>query len=356
MCIVCVGPQAASAPSVGARPSVDAGRQAAGLAFLARHATVDLHAHPGRFFMRGAAPSDFVNNYPAPDPEDAIDAMRAGHVTAAFFATVSDLPVLGRTERGMGAVRDFAAGEALADHWRQVEVAEALFAAHDILPARGAADVLAAHADSGLAGFISIEGGDFIEDQLERIEQAAGRGVRSITIIHYRTNQIGDTQTEATTHGGLTALGRMTIRAMEAAGVLVDLSHATFETVKDAAAIATRPLLLSHSNVAPISGTHPRLISHAHARLVTATGGVVGCVPARFGLDSFEDYVETVFRMVDQLGVDHVAIGTDMDFTYRSVLPSYRDWPALAGTLLARGMAEDEAAKVMGGNVMRILK
>lgn len=354
MCVICAMP--ADAPAVQPRaPSVDRERRAAGAAFLRRYPTFDLHAHPGRFFMAGAQPGAFVASYPPPDPERAIADMLHGGLAGAMFATVADLAVLGKTERGLGATRAFAPGEAHEDHLRQIGAARALFDANDIAPGRSGADIRAAHRSGGLAGFISVEGGDFIEDRLDRIAQAAALGVRSITIIHYRVSQIGDTQTEAPVHDGLTPLGRATIRAMEDAGMLVDLSHASFDTVKQATAIATRPMLLSHSNIGPVAGPHPRLISLDHARLVTATGGVVGCVPAGFAQASFDDFVETILRMIDRLGVDHVAIGTDMDFTYRSVLPSYRDWPALAGTLLARGLTEDEAAKVMGGNAMRIL-
>lgn len=355
MCVICAMPPASASTAPPRPPSVDAERRTAGIAFLQRYPTFDLHAHPGRFFMAGAPRSAFVDSYSSPDPEQAVADMRHGGLAGAMFATVADLAVLGKTERGLGATRAFTPGEAHGDHLRQIDAARALFAANDIALARSGADIRAAHASNGLAGFISVEGGDFIEDRLDRIAQAAALGVRSITIIHYRVNQIGDTQTEAPVHRGLTPLGRATIRAMEDAGMLVDLSHASFDTVKQATAIATRPMLLSHSNIGPVAGPHPRLISLDHARRVTATGGVVGCVPAGFAQASFDDFVETILRMIDQLGVDHVAIGTDMDFTYRSVLPSYRDWPALAGTLLARGLTEDEAASVMGGNAMRIL-
>lgn len=355
MCLICAMPTAHAAAPSPLRPAVDAERRAAGLAFLRRHPTLDLHAHPGRFFMAGAPSSAFVDSYAPPDPDSAIADMRHGGLTGVMFATVADLSVLGKTQRGLGATRSFAPGESFADHLRQIDAARSLFDANGIALARSGADIRTAHRSRGLAGFVSVEGGDFIEDRLERIEHAAASGVRSITIVHYRVNQIGDTQTEESVHGGLTPLGRATIAAMEDAGVLVDLSHASFETAKDAAAIATRPMLMSHSNIAPGAGPHPRLISLEHARLVTATGGVIGCVPAGFAQASFDDFVDTILRMIDQLGIDQVAIGTDMDFTYRSVFPSYRDWPALAGTLLARGLAQDEAAKVMGGNVMRIL-
>lgn len=120
--------------------------------------------------------------------------------------------------------------------------------------------------------------------------------------------------------------------------------------------MATQPMVLSHSNIASTGGSHPRLVSPNIARLIAQTGGLIGCVPAGFAQSSLDDYVDTIFRTIDTIGIDHVAIGTDMDFTYRSVLPSYRDWPALAGTLLARGLAEHEAAKVMGGNAIRILQ
>ncbi len=352
MCLICL-PQAAGPPPPA--PGIDPRRQAAGLAFLERHPTVDLHAHPGRFFMSGAPETPFVASYPKPDAARAVADMRSARLSAAVFATVADLPVLERTDRGLGAGRTFTPGEALADHQRQIRAAGRVFRREGLRLARTGSEIAAAHGEGQLAGLLSVEGGDFVEDRLDRIAEAAAQGVRSITIIHYRTNQIGDTQTEAPTHGGLTPLGRDTIRAMEAAGVLVDLSHASPDTVEQATAIAARPMLLSHSNVAPAASGHPRLISLDHARRVTGTGGVVGCVPAGFAQASFEDFVDTIFRMIDQLGIDHVAIGTDMDFTYRSVLPSYRDWPALAGTLLARGLTEMETARVMGGNVMRIL-
>lgn len=348
MCLICLPRWAGPPPP---EPSVNARQYADGLAFLDRHPTVDLHAHPGRFFMSGAPRTPFVASYPEPDVARAVADMRSARLGAAVFATVADLPVLERTDRGLGAGRPFKPGEALADHERQIRAASRAFRREGLRVARTGGEIAAVHGEGQLAGLLSVEGGDFIEDRLDRVAQAAAQGVHAITIIHYRTNQIGDTQTEASTHGGLTPLGRDTIRAMESAGVLVDLSHASPEAVEQATAIAARPMLLSHSNVAPSGGSHPRLIPLDHARRVAGTGGVVGCVPAGFAQASFEDFIDTIFRMIEQLGIDHVAIGTDMDFTYRSVLPSYRDWPALAGTLLAHGLTEMETASVMGGNV-----
>ncbi len=355
MCVVCVQATRPSETKPAQPPPRDDAAFARGRDFLARHPSVDCHAHPGRFFMRGVSANDFTSAYAPMDPADSIADMRDGQVSAVFFATVADLPVLGFRDGGLRATRAFEPGEAAADHARQLGVIDALADRFDMRSGWSADDVTGAIAEGRLACFRSVEGGDFIEDQLDRIPAAAARGVRSITIIHYRTNQIGDTQTETPTHGGLTPLGRDTVRAMEAAGIIIDLSHATFETSRDVAAMASRPVMLSHSNVISPGAAHPRLVSPDHARLIADTGGVIGVVPAGFAQESFADYIDTILRMTDQLGIDHIAIGTDMDFTYRSVFPSYRDWPLLPGTLLARGLSEGEVAKIMGGNMMRLM-
>lgn len=352
MCVVCALDTAtADGPSAAPRLGLSASALADGRALLARHPSVDLHAHPGRFFMAGAPRTAFTDRYPSPSPRRAIAAMREGGVSGALFATVADHAVLGFGSNGLADQRPFAPGEAYADHGRQLDVLDALIEQERLIRD----DAVAAHAAGGLAALVAVEGGDFIEDRLDRIAEAAARGVRAITIIHYRTNQLGDTQTQPPTHGGLTALGRDAIRAMEAAGILVDLSHATYEVSRHVAAVASRPLILSHSNVARAGADHPRLISLDHARLVTETGGLVGVVPAGFGQASFADYIETILWMIDRLGIDRIAIGTDMDFTYRPVFADYRDWPAIPAALLARGLTEAEVAQLIGGNALRIL-
>ena len=72
--------------------------------------------------------------------------------------------------------------------------------------------------------------------------------------------------------------------------------------------------------------------------------------------DNFADYIDSIRRLVDAVGIDHVAIGTDMDANFKPVFRSYRDWGLMPAALLARGLREDEAAKVMGGNFLRVFK
>lgn len=328
----------------------------AGRALLRRHASVDIHAHPGRFFLRGVLdPSSRVRAYGEPFEAEAVARMRVGHISGAFFSGVADMALLEFSPtRGLFANREFGPGEAWADYRRQIGVLQDLVATGTVLNGHSAADIARAHAADATAAIFSIEGGDFIEDRLERITGAYRDGVRAITIVHYHVNQIGDIQTEPECHGGLTPLGRDIVLEMNRAGVIVDLAHATYAVTRDAAKASSRPMILSHSNISTPGKLHPRLIGIEHARLIADHGGVVGSVPSGIGQMNFDEWISAIFRLVDAVGVDHAAIGTDMDANYRPVFTDYRLWHLIPAALLARGMAEAEVTKILGGNFLRV--
>src|SRR5262249_47611854 len=150
--------------------------------------------------------------------------LKSGHVSAALFAAVSDMRLLGQTPTGLGAKREFKPGEAYADYQRQIGVLKSIVSRHLAAPGRSASDIDTAVRANMPAAVFAIEGGDFIEDKLDRIHEAHREGVRSITIVHYHVNQIGDIQTAAPVHGGLTPLGKSIIREMNATGILIDLA------------------------------------------------------------------------------------------------------------------------------------
>jgi membrane dipeptidase len=81
----------------------------------------------------------------------------------------------------------------------------------------------------------------------------------------------------------------------------------------------------------------------------------VGATSAGFDQSTFEEYIVTILRMVDAVGIDHVAIGTDLDFTFKPVFSDYRDWSLVPAALLAHGMHDAEVAKILGGNFLRLL-
>ena len=273
----------------------------------------------------------------------------------ACFATVSDLRALRIDgDRGLHAGRAFETGEAYADHERQLAALDEITTRRGVARILAPEDLDAIRATNRRGILLACEGGDFLEERLERVAEAYDRGVRSITLVHYRINELGDIQTEPPRYGGLTPFGVSVVREMNRLGMIVDLAHATFDATRQALDASSHPVMISHSHLAGEGDAHPRLLAREHALAVVKGGGLVGAWPSGMALASFDDFVDEILRMVDLLGVAHVAIGTDMDANYRPVLDSYRQMPELEAALQARGMGNDEVASILGGNFMRL--
>jgi membrane dipeptidase len=336
--------------------TLSASEREAGERFLAAHATVDLHCHPGRFFQSDLPfETPTTRAFGPPFIERAVDDLHAGRVTAALFAGVSDMRLLEASAQGIRAARDFGPGEAYADYRRQVATLRKVTTRRYAARGLSVPDIDSAFRRHETAIVFSIEGGDFIEQRLDRVHEAHRDGVRAITLVHYHVNQIGDIQTEPEVHSGLTPFGRDVVREMNATGILVDLAHATHAVTRDAVAVSSRPMMISHTNLASSEAHHPRLVSLEHAKLVSEAGGLIGSWPSGIGQTTFAGYVDSIARLVDAVGIDHVGIGTDMDANYRPVFTSYRDWSLIPAALLARGLATSDVAQIMGGNFLRVL-
>src|SRR6202165_4966084 len=213
----------------------------------------------------------------APPSGDLANAMRAGSLAVACLADVPDGPLLGRNAAGvLGALRTPEPGELYKHHLRRLDWVDEMVANHGLRRALSAADLAAAHA-AGQPSIVSdVEGLDFLEGKLERLEQAHQRGVRHVQLVHYTPNEIGDFQTGIVTHNGLTSYGAEVIRACHRLGFVCDVAHATEDAVKPAVKVATKPLLLSHTALSGSSAMGPtpltaRQISPDHARAIDET-------------------------------------------------------------------------------------
>jgi membrane dipeptidase len=347
-----------AAPLTALGMELSAEQRAAGVAFLERHVSVDTHSHPGRFFLkRLTEQTPTTRAFGEPFEDQAVADLSAGNVSAALFCAVADMRLIEMTpSQGLRAGRDWTPGEAYADYRRQLAELKTLLSNPLLTPGLIPADIDAAHRRHKTGAIFAVEGGDFIEDQLDRVHEAFRDGVRAITLVHYHVNQIGDIQTEAPVHNGLTVLGKSIVNEMNRTGIIIDLAHATFAVTKDVLSVSSKPIMVSHTNIATASANHPRLISVEHAKLVAAAGGIIGSWPSGMGQASFSDYIDSIQRLVDTVGIDHVAIGTDMDANFKPVLRSYRDWSLIPAALLARGMHDEDVAKIMGGNFLRMFK
>jgi membrane dipeptidase len=207
-----------------------------------------------------------------------------------------------------------------------------------------------------VAAFLACEGGDFLQGDAGRLDEMHADGVRSVTLVHYHPNELGDLQTSPAQHDGLSAAGKAVVRRMNRLKMVIDVSHATFETTRDVAALTSAPIMLSHG-ILKSDGPRPlaeRAVTVEHARLVAATGGMIGVWPSGYNA-SFDEFVQNTVRMIDAVGIDHVGLGTDMDGNFRPVLDRYSQVPRWLEGLKAQGLRDDDVRKVAGGNAQRLL-
>jgi len=340
------------AGDVGPRGSTAAAQTAetasAALDVLRKSISVDVHTHGGQTGITSKAPPN----------GDLASAMRAGSLAVACLADVPDGPILGRNTEGvLAAVSTPEPGQLYRHHLERLAWMDEMVASHGLRRALSAADLEAAHKAGKPAIIADVEGLDFLETKLERLEEAHQRGIRHLQLVHYTPNDIGDFQTGTSVHEGLTSFGAEVIRACHRLGFVCDVAHGTEDMVTQAVKVATKPLLLSHTAVSgsqamgptPLSG---RQISPDHARAIAETGGSIGIWHFFPNLDK---YVDGLKEMAEIVGVDHVSIGTDQHVSPGSV-PDYTQWVHLVAAMLRGGFIPEEAGKIAGGNYMRIFR
>ena len=306
---------------------------------------IDVHSHAGNLIPMSFGRGQFS---PVADP------MRQGGVSAICLAVVSDSPIIKLTDGRLRPSRDPRPGE-LYDFTRQAfDQLHALARQQGLPIVRTSAELAAARA-SRPSLIVSSEGADFLEGRIERLDEAYQRwALRHLQLTHYRPNELGDIQTEPSVHGGLTQFGTEVIRRCNQMGIVVDVAHGTYELVKKAAAVTTKPLVLSHTSLTGRPAAWTRRILPDHARAIASTGGVIGIWPVTAYFPNVVAYADGFARMVDVAGIDHVGLGTDqLGLVGGSALPSYADVPQLAAALRTKFTAE-ETAKLLGGNYRRV--
>ncbi|RLD21872.1 MAG: hypothetical protein DRI69_02830 [Bacteroidetes bacterium] len=313
--------------------------------------TFDLHAHPGRFYRKG------LEGYTGDEALiKTVGEMNTAGLSGVFFSMVVDTLVTKRTSKGIAPKRKFKKGEAWAEYKRQLAQLRELCEKNGIRQATRLSDLTQYNEDSGVAAYFACEGGDFLEST-DQLDEMYADGVRSIQLVHYAPNPLGDLQTSKGQHDGLSDTGKAMVRKMNDLGIVIDVAHASYKTVQDVADTTESPIILSHSILKldedrPISA---RAITPAHANLVASTGGVIGAWPSGFNTN-FEDYVDNILRLIDVVGVERVGLGTDMDSNYKPVLDSYLQLEKLCDALKAKGLSDQEVHAIAGGNAERVLQ
>ena len=255
-----------------------------------------------------------------------------------------------------------------------------------------------------IAAILSVEGGHQIDDDLAVLRMYRAMGILSMTLTHSRNNDWADSSGDKPVHDGLTEFGKEVVREMNRIGMVVDVSHVSDKTFFDVLQTTTKPIIASHSSCRSISNI-PRNMSDEMLRALSRNGGVVGVnfgggflnskdleyvmhtgayatepAPSVSGqaLDEFsleqrrkaddahpavgsgsvEDAAECIDHIVKIAGIDHVGIGSDFDGVEMVPrgLEDVSKMPALTSALLRRGYTEQDIAKIMGGNFLRVIR
>jgi membrane dipeptidase len=322
--------------------------------WLADTLTIDMHSHAGRVIV-SRDPAIGANR-----PFTPVSAtMREGGMNVICLAIVTDTFAtrVSADGRRFEPYRMPAPGELYQLSKTEFARAAALVADQRLDVATDAQSLRAARR-GGPAVIIAAEGADFLEDRIERLDEAhALHRLRHLQLTHYRVNELGDIQTEAAEHGGLSPFGADVVRRCNALGIVVDVAHGSLDLVKQAAALTSRPLVLSHTALSNRPGPRSRLISPEHARVIAGTGGVIGVWPSAGSFADLDAMAAGVRRMVDVVGVDHVGLGTDMlGFITPPVFTTYRQLPRYAQALVSVGFSRAEVGRILGGNYLRVFE
>jgi membrane dipeptidase len=321
---------------------------AQGAAAVEGSPVVDCHAHPGAFFR--SSPDEL--------PLSALAEMEAGGVDAALFSVVTDAPVIRRLpEGGVRQFREPAPGELRRATSTQIDRVLARVRQRELQLVLTPGDVDRARREGRRAALLAFEGADPLDGDPVRVREYHGLGVRSIQLVHYRINELGDIQTEPPRHGGLTPAGQAVVAELNRLHMIVDGAHAAAATLLGILAASRHPIIVSHTGPAALRPQVARHLSDDLMRAVAAKGGVIGVWPLTRpggGIEQLLGDVDYVRRLV---GIDHVGVGTDMAGLATSTsIPTYREFAPVSAALLARGFSEAEVRKVLGGNLLRVFE
>jgi membrane dipeptidase len=319
-----------------------------------------------------------------------IPRLRAGHVGGQFWSiwVPADLP----EERALPMALE------------QLDIADGFAGRYpDVFGrAKTADEVESVFASGRIASLLGLEGGSMIASSMPVLRTFFARGVRYMTLTHWKTTRWADAATDAPRHGGLTAFGGEVVREMNRLGMLVDLSHVAPSTMAVALDVTEAPVVFSHS-VAFAVNPHPRNVPDDILRRIPDNGGVVMAVflsqfvsdevrrhiqpgidleeayerehpdaPPRAARElrrawlaanpppsaTLEQLADHIDHLVAVMGPQHVGIGSDFDGG--ELMPVGMEdvsrFPYLVAELLRRGYGDDDVLAIAGGNILRVMR
>ncbi|MGI4819452.1 MAG: dipeptidase [Janthinobacterium lividum] len=293
--------------------------------------------------------------------------------------------------------------EAAKATFEQIDTVKRIIGAHPEVfeMATTADDIVRIHRQGKIASLIGMEGGYSIDDSLGLLREFRRAGALYMTLTHSKSTNWADAGTDAPKWGGLNAFGEEVVKEMNRIGMMVDLSHVSAETMKDAIRVSEAPVIFSHSSALGVTG-HPRNVPDDVLGLMASNGGIVmvtfvpGFIneqvrgwganraaqqarlnslhpgdPERVRRElaewvaanpvpraTLDDVVAHIQYVRDKAGIDHVGLGGDFDGV--DSLPvgveAVDAYPRILAELIKRGWTDADIRKLTGENMLRVMR
>lgn len=229
-----------------------------------------------------------------------------------------------------------------------------------IVVARSASDIINAKARGQKSVMLALENGLAIGDEVSNVDRFKAEGAVYITLCHNGSNDICDSAVGDALHSGVSPFGKEVIERMNSLGITVDISHSSDKSSWDAIEISSQPIIASHSSCKALCN-HPRNLSDALIEAIATKGGVVQlCGYSYFlkegGGATIHDLINHIEHVISLTGYDHVGVGSDFDGGGGIAgFDGANNFINLSVELLRKGHSAENIAKIMGGNILRVL-
>jgi N-acyl-D-amino-acid deacylase len=327
---------------------------------------------------------------PQPEIHTDIERLKKGNVGAQFWSVYVPVSTIRK-------------GESLLITLEQIEFVHAMCKRYPetFELALTVDDVERIQKSGKIASLIGMEGGHSIENSLQNLRRLYDLGARYMTLTHSESLDWAESSSNTKKEDrGLTEFGQEVVREMNKLGMLIDISHVSIQTMKDAIRVSQAPVIFSHSSARSVAD-HPRnvpddvlkltakdggivmvnffsgFIDPEAAKIITAYGNKQNEIRAQSATDedyerawakwrtqnpipkgSIHDVVDHIDHIVRIAGVDHVGIGSDFDgvTSLPTQLEDVSTYPRITAELLRRGYTADEIDRIMRRNILRVMR
>jgi membrane dipeptidase len=327
---------------------------------------VDLHADP-LLWERDLLTRNQRGHVDLPRLQD-------GNVALQVFGVVTGVPFPLRMENNEDK-NDLITFLAKSQDWPEVthdsRLQRALFQAkrlHDraqdsqgklqLIKTRADLETLIANRQQGkqvIGGLLSLEGTHALEGNPANIDTLYNAGFRMLGLVHLMDIDMAGSAHGVSRHG-LTDKGRIMLQRALDLNMIIDLAHASEQTIDDVLEIVDRPVVVSHGGVRATCDT-ARNLADRHIKAVAKTGGVIGIGIYEYAVcgKTFADTVRAIRHVVNLVGIEYVALGTDFDGATETMVDA-TGLVLLTEALQKADFSAEEIRAIMGQNAIRVLR